>query len=107
MMKHLIDYIKTEEKYGGSEQNYKKRKVAAAKETVRILRRMRDPMAYSTRRRDEVDKKYPKYKSLITKYSNGSTDSSGDFVAQGKGWVGKEAGKDPREGVFRVCEWQV
>jgi len=97
------EHQKTEEKYGHSEESYKKRKVAAAKDTVRILRRMKDPMEYLSRRRDEVDKKYPEYKSLITKYSDGSTSSSGDFIRQGRGWTGQEAGNDPRRGYFEFA----
>jgi len=49
---------------------------------------------------DAVDQKYPEYKSLITKYKYGGTSVSGDFVRQGDGWVGMEAGKGPRRGYF-------
>jgi len=100
MKTHLKDYIKTEEKYGHSTEEYKNKKIASAKETVALLERMREPLDYSSRRRDKVDAKYPKYKSLITKYNNGSTSCSGDFVAQGKGWTGMESGKNPRQGYF-------
>ena len=99
MIAHLNDYIPTEEKYGISEKHYKERKVAAARETVRILKRMKNPDGYLDFRRKEVKKRYPKYKSLVTKDTEG-TCFSGDFVAQGDGWVGKESGKDPREGYF-------
>lgn len=99
MQTHLRDYIKTEEKYGISTREYKNKKIASAKETVILLERMRDPLEYSSKRRDAVDAKYPKYKKLITKYNN-STSCSGNFVAQGRGWVGMESGKDPRKGYF-------
>jgi len=99
MRTHLKDYIETEEKYGHSEEEYKKNKIATAKETVEILERMKDPMEYSSKRRDEIEAKYPKYQYLITQYEH-SRCYSGDFVGQGNGWVGKESGKDPREGYF-------
>ena len=101
---HLRDYIETEEKYGHSEEEYKKNKIATAKETVEILERMKDPLEYSTKRRDEVESKYPEYQYLITKYETGGTSYSGDFVVQGNGWVGKESGKDPREGYFEFVD---
>lgn len=100
MQTQLLDYITTEEKYGVAEEEYKKQKIATAKETVELLKRMAEPDNYIYRRRDEVEKKYPDYKSLITKYECGGGSSSGDFVAQGTGWVGKESGADPREGYF-------
>ena len=103
MQTHLRDYIETEEKYGHSEEEYKKNKIATAKETVEILERMKDPMEYSTKRRDAVEARYPEYQYLITKYEH-STSYSGDFVAQGNGWTGKEAGKDPREGYFEFID---
>jgi hypothetical protein len=100
MQTHLRDYIETEEKYGHSLEEYKDKKIATAKETVELLERMREPLDYSSKRREEVDARYPKYKSLITKYESGSTSCSGKFVAQGNGWVGMESGKDPRKGYF-------
>ena len=103
MQTHIKDYIETEEKYGHSLEEYKNEKIATAKETLEILERMKDPHEYSSRRRDEVDVKYPKYKYLITKYEE-STSYSGNFVAQGNGWVGKESGKDPREGYFEFVD---
>jgi hypothetical protein len=65
---------------------------------------MRDPLSYVTRRRKQVEKRYPKYKSLITKHNDGSTCISGNFTAQGNGWTGKESGKDPREGYFEFIK---
>ncbi|MCL2813577.1 MAG: hypothetical protein FWD23_03155 [Oscillospiraceae bacterium] len=100
MQAHLRDYITTEEKYGHSLEEYKNKKIATAKETVEILERMREPIDYSIKRRDEVESRYPKYQSLITKYESGSTLCSGDFVVQDNGWVGMESGKDPRRGYF-------
>ena len=46
----------------------------------------------------------PKYKSLITKYEDGSTSTSGYFIAQGSGWTGIESGADPREGYFNFVD---
>ena len=100
MQTHLRDYISTEEKYGYSLEEYKKHKIATATETVELLDRMKKPDEYLGRCRNEVEAKYPEYKSLITEYENGGTSSGGDFVAQGNGWVGMEAGKDPRKGYF-------
>ena len=100
MQTHLADYIETEEKYGHSEENYRKNKIATAKETLEILKRMKDSDNYSDKRRDEVESRYPDYKSLNTKYESGGSSSSGDFVEQGKGWAGIESGKDPRIGYF-------
>jgi len=99
MQTHLRDYIETEEKYGSSVEEYKNQKITTAKETIEVLERMKDPIEYSSKRRGEVDAKYPKYQRLITEYENG-TCYSGDFVAQGNGWTGKESGNDPREGYF-------
>jgi len=104
MQTHLCEYIATEEKYGHSLDKYKNHKIATAKETVELLERMKDPDAYLGRRREKVKIKYPKYKSLITKYENGGISSSGDFVAQGNGWVGIDAGKDPRKGYFEFVD---
>ena len=100
MLTHLKDYIDTEERYGHSEEQYKKNKIATAKETVEILERMKDSDAYYSKHRDEVNSRYPKYKYLISEYKNGGSSSSGNFVAQGNGWTGKEDGKDPQEGYF-------
>jgi hypothetical protein len=80
MQTHLKDYIETEEKYGHSEKEYKNKKIATAKETVEILERMKDPIEYSSKLRDEVESRYPKYQYLITEYET-STSYSGDFVA--------------------------
>jgi flagellar motility protein MotE (MotC chaperone) len=102
MQTHLADYIRTEQKYGHSTEEYKKHKIATARETLRLLSRMKEPLDYSLRRRDEVSAKYPKYKSLITRNSDGSVSTSGDFIALGKGWVGRESGKDPRSGYFEL-----
>jgi len=100
MQTHLRDYIETEEKYGHSTEECKNQKIASAKEVIEIIERMRDPIEYSTRRREAVEEKYPKYGYLITEYEKGGTEYSGDFVAQGNGWTGTEDGKDPREGYF-------
>jgi hypothetical protein len=98
MLTHLKDYIETEEKYGHSEEEYKKNKIAAAKETVELLERMKNPDSYSEKRREEVTSRYPDYKTLITEYRNGGSSFSGDFIAQGNGWTGKEGGSNPRTG---------
>ena len=100
MQTHLKDYIETEEKYGHSARDFKNQKIASAKETVELLERMKEPHEYTSRRRAEVDAKYPEYKSLITEYKNGGVSSSGRFVALGQGWVGMESGRNPREGYF-------
>jgi len=100
MQTHLRDYILCEQKYGHSEEEFKKHKINTAKETITLLERMKEPDEYLHRRRKEVEIKYPRYKSLITKYKTGGTGSSGDFIAQGNGWVGEEAGKNPRKGYF-------
>jgi hypothetical protein len=70
------------------------------KETLALLERMKEPDEYHHRLKQAVDAVYPNYKSLITRYKNGGSGSSGDFVAQGVGWTGKEAGANPREGYF-------
>lgn len=101
---HLHDYIRTEQKYGHAEKEYKQKKIATATETLKILARLKDHHQYLDRRRKAVEEKYPKYKSLITRYAAGGSSSSGDFVAYGKGWVGKEAGKNPREGYFEFVD---
>ena len=100
MQTHLRDYIETEEKHGVALEEYKQHKIATAKETVDILERIREPDEYSFKRRREVDECYPDYSYLISKHKDGGTGYSGDFVAQGQGWTGKESGKDPREGYF-------
>ena len=100
MQTHLRDYIETEERYGHSLEEYKKQKIATAKETLELLEHMKEPDEYTHRRREEVESKYPKYQYLITEYEGGGTGYSGDFVAQSSGWVGKESGKNPREGYF-------
>jgi len=104
MQTHLADYIETEGKYGHSEENYKKNKIATVKETLEILNRMKEPDNYSDKRRDEVESRYPDYKSLNTNYESGGSCSSGEFIEQGKGWAGKEGGKDPRKGYFEFFD---
>lgn len=100
MQTHLQDYVLCEEKYGYSEEKFKKHKIKTAKDTIALLERMKEPDEYLHRRREEVEKRYPKYKSLITEYKAGGSCSSGDFIAQGNGLAGEEAGKDPRKGYF-------
>ena len=100
MRKHLTDYLETEEKYGHSLKEYRDMKIQSVKETLDVLKCMENPDDYWMKRRDEVELRYPIYKSLITKYEKGGTCISGDFVAQGDGWVGMESGNDPREGYF-------
>ena len=107
MQKHLSDYVETEEKYGHSAIEYKERKIATAKETIELLARMNEPNEYSFRRRREVDSLYPNYKELITEYAYGGTGISGDFIEQGIGWVGKESGKNPREGYFEYVNSRI
>ena len=63
---------------------------------------MKSPDEYYFRLKEAIDERYPDYKSLITHYNKGGTGSSGDFTAQGDGWVGTEAGKDPRVGYFEL-----
>lgn len=104
MLTHLQDYTWCEIKYGHSTKEYKKQKIASAKEAIKILQRMKDPDGYLSRRRDAVEARYPKYQSLITEYHSGGVGYSGDFVAQGRGWVGRESGKDPREGYFEFID---
>ena len=104
MQTHLADYIETEEKYGHSEENYRKNKIATAKEAFEILKRMKEPDNYSDKRRDEVESRYPDYKSLNTNYESGASSSSGEFIEQGKGWAGIESGNDPRKGYFEFFD---
>jgi len=104
MQAHLRDYIACEEKYGIAEETYKQQKLETARETIALLERMKDPHEYSSRRRTEVEAKYPNYQYLISEYKHGGTSYSGDFIAQGNGWVGAESGKDPREGYFEFID---
>ena len=100
MQTHLYHYVLYEKKFGHSTDEWRAYKIKTAKETIKLLNRIKKPDEYLNRRREEIKTKYPKYQSLITKYKNGGSGSSGDFIAQGNGWVGMEAGKDPREGYF-------
>ena len=95
MQTHLIDYIETEEKYGHSEEEYKKKKISTAKETLEILVRIKNPDEYTEKRRKEVTSKYPDYKTLIEEYENGGSSFGGDFIEQGKGWAGIKGGNEP------------
>ena len=104
MQTHLVDYIETEEKYGHSEENYRKTKIATAKEALEILTRMKESDNYLDKRRNEVESRYPDYKSLNTRYESGGSCSSGEFIEQGKGWAGIEAGNDPRKGYFEFID---
>ena len=100
MQTHLRDYMDTEQKYGHSTEDERNHCIASVKKTLGVLERMKSPDEYYSRLKAAVDERYPDYKSLITHYNRGSTSSSGNFVAQSSGWVGIEAGKDPREGYF-------
>jgi len=104
MQTHLRDYLETEEKYGHAAEEERNRCIASVKKTIGILEHMKSPDEYYFRLKAAVDERYPDYKSLITHYKKGGTSSSGDFVPQGSGWVGKEAGKDPREGYFEFAD---
>jgi hypothetical protein len=104
MQTHLQDYILYEEKFGHSLEEYKNNKIATAKETLALLERMGDPDEYTNRRIDEVESRYPKYGSHVIEYQGGGSSSGGDFVAQGNGWVGIEAGSNPREGYFEFVD---
>jgi len=104
MQTHLRDYMVTEEKYGHTAEEERNRCIASVKETLDLLERMKSPDEYYFRLKAAVDARYPDYKSLITHYKHGGTGSSGDFVAQGDGWTGKEAGNDPREGYFEFAD---
>jgi len=88
MITHLQDYIKMEEKCGHAVEEYKNQKIATAKETVTLLKRMRDPDGYWMRLTDAVEKRYPKYKYLVEEYDDGGESYSGDYTSQGNGWVG-------------------
>jgi len=104
MITHLHDYVAYEKKYGHSEKEYKEHKIATVKETIELLKRIKEPHDYTDRRNQQVEEKYPKYKSLITEYDNGDTSINGLFVQQGNGWVGKEAGLNPRKGYFEFVD---
>ena len=104
METHLRDYMENEEKYGHSAEEERNRCIESVKQTLEILERMKEPDEYYFRLKDEVDARYPDYKSLITRYMNDGLGSSGDFIAQGDGWVGMEAGKDRRVGFFQFAD---
>ena len=104
MTTHLKDYVEYEEKFGHATAEYKKSKIDSAKEALEILERMKEPDEYLHKKRKEVETRYPEYKGLVTKYENGGSSYSGDFMAQGNGWVGEEGGKDPRRGYFEFID---
>jgi hypothetical protein len=104
MQTHLRDYMETEERYGHSALEERERCVASVKATLELLERMKEPDDYYHRLKDAVDARYPKYKTLITRYKRGGFCCSGEFVAQGVGWTGMEWGKDPREGYFEFIK---
>jgi len=99
MQNHLKDYIGAEEKYGISVEEHRQHKIKSAKATVILLKRLQAPDTYWMRRVNELKKKYPKYKSLISN-TNYGTSYNGSFLKQGNGWAGYESGKNPREGYF-------
>jgi len=100
MITHLNDYIEYETQHGHSLEEYRKNKIASAKETLEILKRMDKHDEYTNKPRAEVESRYPEYKGLVTTFKNGGSSYCGDFIAQGNGWTGKESGNDPREGYF-------
>ena len=106
MLFHLRNYVEYEEKYGHSEEEHKKSKIASVRETIEVLERMKEPDEYLQRRLEEVKSKYPVYKYLVTHYKTGDVSYSGDFITYGAGWVGKESGKNPREGYFEFVNGQ-
>ena len=65
---------------------------------------MKNPDNYHDKHSEEVKSRYPEYKGLVTKYIDGGSSFSGDFIAQGNGWTGKESGKDPQEGYFEFVD---
>ena len=101
---HLTHYVLYEEKYGHAEDEYKKQKIAAAKETIDLLDQIKDPHDYFDKYRKKIEAEYPDYKSLVTEYHEGGTSYSGRFVAQGKGWAGMESGENPCEGYFEFLD---
>jgi len=104
MITHLKDYVAYEEQFGHSTAECKNEKISSANAVIELLARIKEPEEYPNRRCQEIKRKYPEYKYLITKYDNGSTDLSGDFVAQGSGWTGIESGTNPREGYFEFVD---
>lgn len=100
MTVHLQDYISYEQQHGHSTEEFTLHKIRTAQQVIALLKRMKEPDEYLYRRQQEVKIKYPQYKSLITEYKSGGVSCSGDFVAQGDGWVGIESGMEPREGYF-------
>ena len=106
MQTHLKDYAETEKQYGHATEEYKNQKIESVRETITLLERMQDPHEYTSRRRNEVEAKYPKYESLITEYEDGGGCYSGYFVAQSGGWTGIESGKNPRIGYFEFVQDQ-
>jgi ketol-acid reductoisomerase len=99
VQRHLKDYLETEVKYGHSEKSYREAKINSVKECLEILERLQKDK-YNENALNEVYSKYPKYKQLITKHSDGCTSYSGEFIALGNGWAGIEAGANPRRGYF-------
>jgi len=104
MQTHLRDYMESEEKGGHSAEEERNRCIASVKQTLDLLERMKEPDEYYHRLREAVEARYPDYKSLITHYKKGGTSTSGNFVAQGNGWTGMEAGNDPRAGYFEFID---
>jgi len=101
---HLEDYLLNEEAFGRAMKVDNSSIVASLKETIELLERMRDHDEYISKRWNEVRSRYPKYGSHIREYIDGSSSFGGDFVAQGSGWAGAEAGKEGREGYFEFVE---
>jgi hypothetical protein len=99
MQTHLHDYLDMEEKYDSVSED-REQCISSAKATLEVLERIKEPGDYARRLLAVVEAKYPKYKKLVTTYSNGGTSFSGCFAPQGAGWAGHESGKDPREGYF-------
>jgi hypothetical protein len=99
VQKHLKDYLETEVKDGQSEKSNRKAKITSVKECLEILEKLQKD-EYNEKTLNEVYAQYPKYKQLITEYSDGSTSCSGDFTALGNGWAGIESGANPRRGYF-------
>ncbi|GHU80440.1 hypothetical protein AGMMS49992_33430 [Clostridia bacterium] len=71
-----------------------------------MLERMRSPDEYTFRRLHETEAHYPEYRQLVSEYVGGGIGFSGCFIKQGKGYVGRESGNDPREGYFEFVDGQ-
>jgi hypothetical protein len=101
MIKQLRIFVRYNREHGHATDEHRIKVISSAREAIKLLTRLRDPMAYDMYALRQVDKRFPQWQSFIQHCKTG-TSYGGRFLAQADGWVGMQAGKDAKRGFFKI-----